>query len=545
MMLSKFQSAVFGLAAALSLAVGFACDHADAGSLYISTSSIATMEAYGAGSPTIAHAYVKGVGNFDWASGSCSVDNVNTYAATGVSSSVGCWTLNAIVTAASTTAGPGLLVQPGVAPTSPANGSFWIDSGGAWVEVGGNKIALNGPGGSSGQLQVNNGAFGLSGITLIGDCGFSTPTITCTKFNGTAYAGFPQLALGNIFTSAQTTDLGTGALPSALTGTVDRIANANSTMSRFEADSWGAASVFSGFRADGTRASPTAVTTTELLAAYNGHGQYDTTAGHTGVFGSIHIYADGAPSSSSFPGEICIATTAVSATTPSDQLCQWPDGGITLGSPASGDLGAGTVNVAGSVNVNGVVLTPATGSSPNPGQPHASLSPWYTTPISSTPANVAVTANQIYFVPFYSAGVGYQVASFYVATGSAGKFCELGVYSNVNGTPTSLLTDLGQVSAATSSAAAAISATISAMSTPGWYFYAFACNAAVTVTSVSSTDPYEATFIQGTAQVPTGTTIVSRGWFLAWTFLTGNLPSSASGATTQNQNNPLVWFEKS
>ena len=91
-------------------------------------------------------------------------------------------------------AGTGIYLAEGTAPTSLSGlDAIYADStahalkvclnGAACTTLGGG----SGPGGSSGQLQINSSST-FGGITLGGDCTFSTPNITCTKTNGTSFA---------------------------------------------------------------------------------------------------------------------------------------------------------------------------------------------------------------------------------------------------------------------------------------------------------------------------------------------------------------------
>lgn len=63
---------------------------AEAAAYYTPAASITVMQGFGFASPTVRYVYVAGVGPFSWGA-PCTPDNFNTYAATGVSSSVGCW----------------------------------------------------------------------------------------------------------------------------------------------------------------------------------------------------------------------------------------------------------------------------------------------------------------------------------------------------------------------------------------------------------------------------------------------------------------------
>src|SRR5271156_3865971 len=97
-----------------------------------------------------------------------------------------------LITTPSITGASGLNVAPGVAPTSPNNGDVWFTSTGMFARIGGVIIGpITGAAGSTGQLQTNNSG-ALAGITLAGDCTFSTPNITCAKINGVAYPTSPS-----------------------------------------------------------------------------------------------------------------------------------------------------------------------------------------------------------------------------------------------------------------------------------------------------------------------------------------------------------------
>jgi len=159
-----------------------------------------------------------------------------------------------------------------------------------------------------------------------------------------------------------TVTLGSQNLPTAKSGALLQGASQAGSPSRVEMDAYAATAFFSGTRADGTVASPTAVQSGDLLADINGAGQYDTTTGHTGLAAALHLYAEGAFSSTSWPGEACLATVPSGSTTIADGLCQHNDGGVTVGSPTGGDKGAGSIN-AQAIYVQGVAVGTGGGGS--------------------------------------------------------------------------------------------------------------------------------------------------------------------------------------
>jgi hypothetical protein len=87
----------------------------------------------------------------------------------------------------------GRLIRAAADPSSAVEGQLYENSvshvpkffnGTSWLTL---QTTATTPGGSNGQLQINNsGAFG--GITLGGDCAFASPSITCTKTNGVSFA---------------------------------------------------------------------------------------------------------------------------------------------------------------------------------------------------------------------------------------------------------------------------------------------------------------------------------------------------------------------
>jgi hypothetical protein len=128
----------------------------------------------------------------------------------------------------STTAAAGVNIALGVAPTSPNAGDMWATSAGLFLRFGGVTTGplVAGAAGSSGQLQINNSG-ALGGITLGGDCTFSTPNITCTKTGGTLFA------LSATVDTTNASNVSAGTLPAgrmpALTGDVTNPVNTVAT----------------------------------------------------------------------------------------------------------------------------------------------------------------------------------------------------------------------------------------------------------------------------------------------------------------------------
>jgi hypothetical protein len=103
-------------------------------------------------------------------------------------------------------------------------------------------------------------------------------------------------------------------------------------------------------------------------------------------------------------------------------------------------------------------------------------------------ANTALVANRIYCTPiFISASITIDAASIFVGTPVVGGSAELGLYSNVNGLPNTLIRDFGNVSTAASGLPATASGFIQTLS-PNWYWLAVALSAPCSIIASASVD---------------------------------------------------------
>lgn len=169
-------------------------------------------------------------------------------------------------------------------------------------------------------------------------------TITPTSIGAVPSTGTKTVAGGTTFTGPIIITENATTLPAMQTGTLLQIGNADGTPTRLQLNSYGSASFFSGIRADGTNASPTAVQSGDELASLNAWG-YNGTA----VVGPQAAYREYAaqPWSVGANGTyLSLATTANGSTTLTERLRVENDGGITVPSTVTGgDKGAGTINV--------------------------------------------------------------------------------------------------------------------------------------------------------------------------------------------------------
>ena len=181
---------------------------------------------------------------------------------------------------------------------------------------------------------------------------------------GTACAVCALTNATNLFTSAQEINLNGSSLPVALTGTTLQTSNAPSTIDRFEADSYAAASHYTGVRFNGTVASPTVLVANNEIVSLNAFGYDAVSVGvPTGPWASFRCYAEDTWSST-LHGSYCdVAVTAGTASAAMAESVRFEnDGGVTLPSTVTGgDKGAGTINAAG-LFVNGVAVSTAVGA---------------------------------------------------------------------------------------------------------------------------------------------------------------------------------------
>lgn len=140
--------------------------------------------------------------------------------------------------------------------------------------------------------------------------------------------------------------------PSALTGTMVQAVQADGISARVEVDSFGAVSHFTGARTDGTGALPTQVLSGEEVTSFSGWAYNGVI--RSGPIAAVRLYAAENIDGSHQGSKACLSTTPTGSVTMADGVCQQPSGGLTIGSPAGGDQGAGTINVSGSVLINGV-----------------------------------------------------------------------------------------------------------------------------------------------------------------------------------------------
>lgn len=173
-----------------------------------------------------------------------------------------------------------------------------------------------------------------------------------------AIGGGSILSSPNIFTAVQTVDLGSGVSePVLAAGTGWAVYGADGVAARFVANEFnnsvsGSAASFDGRTSLGTRVSPATVTNGTVLAQFQGKG-YDTSTWE-GTAGALRIIAQGTFSTSSHPGQACLATAPTGSITPVNNFCVNQDGTASL-------IGAFTVPQVTSLAGTNVVINAPSG----------------------------------------------------------------------------------------------------------------------------------------------------------------------------------------
>lgn len=227
--------------------------------------------------------------------------------------------------------------------------------------------------GLSGLIKVVSGVPGAA----VSGTDYVVPSVTSLSSLatvGTITSGTWKSTLAT--THQASANLNATALPAPQTGTVLQIANADTTPTRLEIDSFGATSYLSLMRSDGTNASPSALQSGDEIGGFNVWGHDGV--GVVGPRASVRCYAGAIWSSGSQPTYISLTTTAVNTVAQVEVMRLGSDQSVTLPATVTGgSQGAGTLNAAG-LYVNGSsVLTSFTGDG---------------TVLSSTPSTTGVAS---------------------------------------------------------------------------------------------------------------------------------------------------------
>jgi len=197
---------------------------------------------------------------------------------------------------------------------------------------------------NDGSLTYNGGT--LTGVSTVNAVDYFDNGVNIN----TIYAG---LAAANVFSAVQTIDLNTAALPAPITGTALHIGNADGVLTRLQLDSFAQQTSFTGRRANGTAALPTALISNEQIIGVNAFG-YGATAYSATSRGSMGIFASENWTDAATGTRIIFSTTPNLSTTSTTRWGVENDGSFVYSGGAL--TGVSTVNATdyfdNGVNIN-------------------------------------------------------------------------------------------------------------------------------------------------------------------------------------------------
>lgn len=165
---------------------------------------------------------------------------------------------------------------------------------------------------------------------------------------------------------------------------------------------------------------------------------------------------------------------------------------------------------------------------------------YYTRPLAMATASTAFVANRIYCTPiFISAPITIDAASIFIGSPVAGGTAELGLYSNLNGLPNTLIRDFGNVS----TAAGAVPATASGFTqtlSPNWYWLAVALSAPCSIIASASVDASLNSLLGFTIPASSSTGVMHVN--MTWAFTPNALPSTFTLSQAALTTAPILWL---
>ena len=179
--------------------------------------------------------------------------------------------------------------------------------------------------------------------------------------------------------AASSINANAAALIAGPTGTLLHAAQADTGVSRVLADAFANYGIFTGRRANGTAASPTALLSGDEITHLSAWGRYDGSNYSASYRAAISLWAAENWSSTAQGTRISFYTTAVTTTTTAEKVRIWSDGGVQIGGTFTASPGAGALHVTGKLTVDGLIdptglaLTPVAA---NPGGALATTTIW-------------------------------------------------------------------------------------------------------------------------------------------------------------------------
>ena len=151
-------------------------------------------------------------------------------------------------------------------------------------------------------------------------------------------------------------------------------------------------------------------------------------------------------------------------------------------------------------------------------------------------ASRTITSNTLYAIPFpVPSTTTFTKMSIDVTTNAASSACELGVYNNSNGQPSSLVQDVGNVATTTNGSQELTGKTITLNA--GWYWLVVGCNNSSL--SLEGGNTGSSNFYMGsTSQTSSAVEMTA-----AWTYSVGGLPGTfPTPSYTTSTSSPLMYM---
>ena len=198
--------------------------------------------------------------------------------------------------------------------------------------------------GVTGTLPVANGGTGTATAFTVGSVVFAGASGVYTQNNANFFWDNTNkfLGIGTLAPTAHLTILSTagGTVPSGTlpTGTDLYVVGADSGQTRITQDSFASYVAFTGRRADGTAASPSAVQSGEVISQFTGRG-YGATQWAAASTGLLQIQAEGNFTNTSNPTSVSILTTPSASVTAVEAFRFGPNGQFGIGGATYGASG--------------------------------------------------------------------------------------------------------------------------------------------------------------------------------------------------------------
>ena len=198
--------------------------------------------------------------------------------------------------------------------------------------------------GVTGTLPVANGGTGTATAFTVGSVVFAGASGVYTQNNANFFWDNTNkfLGIGTLAPTAHLTILSTagGTVPSGTlpTGTDLYVVGADSGQTRITQDSFASYVAFTGRRADGTAASPTATQSGEVISQFTGRG-YGASQWAAASTGLLQIQAEGNFTNSSYPTSVSILTTPSASVNAVEAFRFGPNGQFGIGGSTYGASG--------------------------------------------------------------------------------------------------------------------------------------------------------------------------------------------------------------